>query len=69
MSASAVSYPWVTWKAPTLSSVPAGMVAGLIVTVGLCTCCGPLSPWIAGENVTACEKPLGQDRWSRNWRS
>jgi len=58
MSASAVSYPWETWKAPTLSSVPAGMVAGLIVTVGFRTC-WPLSPWNTGENVTACEKPPG----------
>src|ERR1700735_3657375 len=35
------------------------MAAGLIVTVGLRTCCWPPSPWNAGENVTTCEKPLG----------
>jgi hypothetical protein len=58
MSASAVWYPLETWKTPTLSSVPAGKVAGLIVTAGFCAC-WPLFPWNAGENDTACEKPLG----------
>jgi len=44
----AVSGPAVTRKLPKLSSVPAGMAAGLIVMVRGCLC-----------PVTTCEKPGG----------
>lgn len=51
ISAAVVSRLFASWKVPKLSSVPAGIAAGLIVTV---------MPWPGWTGMdTACEKPGG----------
>ena len=51
--------PELSWKSPTLSSVPAGMAAGSIVMVGCAPFCGVAVYGPAGEKDTTCEKPAG----------
>ena len=54
---SACCWPELSWKSPTLSSVPAGMADGSIVMVG---CTPDLGVTVDGQFCdTTCEKPAG----------
>jgi hypothetical protein len=54
MSAKEVCSAFASWKLPKLSSVPAGMAAGLIRTART----GPGSPGLPGNDMT-CPNPAG----------
>src|SRR6266567_2599043 len=56
---SACCSPELSWKSPTLSSVPAGMAAGSIVMVGCTPDCGVKVHGPGGYSDTTCEKPAG----------
>lgn len=55
MSVAEVCRLFPSWKVPKLSSAPAGIAAGMIVTV----VCGPGCCWGWIGMDTACEKPAG----------